>query len=149
MYWSFKHYMASGASEKDLNEYSYDIHVLNNQYCIKAEIDSVLNLKHMRELKKERLKNLQKSEEQKRIINKYGEQYGKLIVKGEVCLGMTKDMCLEALGYPCKENSSVTGLGKIEVWTYDCFWFEKGLVPNLTHITFTNGKISGITKLSE
>ena len=58
-------------------------------------------------------------------------------------------MCLEALGYPCKENSSVTGLGKIEVWTYDCFWFEQGLIPNLTHITFTNGKISGITKLSE
>lgn len=149
MYWAFEHHMASGASEKDLNEYSYDIHVLNNKYCIKAEIDSVLNLKHMRDLEKERLKNLQKSEEQKRIINKYGEQYGKLIVKGEVCLGMTKDMCLEALGYPCKENSSVTGLGKIEVWTYDCFWFEQGLIPNLTHITFTNGKISGITKLSE
>lgn len=149
MYWAFEHHMASGKSEKDLNEYSYDIHILNNQYCIKAEIDSVLNLKHMRELEKERLKNLQDSEEQKRIITKYGEQYGKLIVKGEVCLGMAKDMCLEALGYPCKENSSVTGLGKIEVWTYDCFWFEQGLIPNLTHITFTNGKISGITKLSE
>ena len=60
-------------------------------------------------------------------------------------LDMTKEMCLEALGYPCEENSSETALGKFDIWTYDCLWYNAGLVSNLTYITFTDGKISGIT----
>ena len=94
-------------------------------------------------------KKKQQDQYKAEILNKYGDKFGNLVIEGKVCLGMSKEMCLEALGYPCKENSSETALGKIDIWTYDCILYNAGYIPNLTHITFTNGKISGITKLSE
>lgn len=145
LYWDFEHEMASGASKEDIGDFSYNVHVLSNHYCIKDELDSVLNIREMKQIEKERIKNMQKAEEQKRIINAYGEKFGQLIIEGEICLGMTKEMCKEAKGTPCQANSSQNEYAKIEVWTYNCMAFEYGL-SNLLFVTFTDGKITEITK---
>ncbi len=121
----------------------------NGHYSLKSEVDSLLAKWAYEEEQIALAKKKQQDQYKAEILNKYGEKFGNLVIEGKVCLGMSKEMCLEALGYPCKENSSETALGKIDIWTYDCILYNAGYIPNLTHITFTNGKISGITKLSE
>jgi hypothetical protein len=121
----------------------------SRNYCLKIAADSLLSKWSYQEEQIALAKKKQQDQYKAEILNKYGEKFGNLVIEGKVCLGMSKEMCLEALGYPCKENSSETALGKIDIWTYDCILYNAGYIPNLTHITFTNGKISGITKLSE
>ena len=121
----------------------------SRNYCLKIAADSLLSKWSYQEEQIALAKKKQQDQYKAEILNKYGKKFGNLVIEGKVCLGMSKEMCLEALGYPCKENSSETALGKIDIWTYDCILYNAGYIPNLTHITFTNGKISGITKLSE
>ena len=117
----------------------------HGRWCIKSDADSLLAKWAYEEEQVALAKKKQQSQYKDEMIRKYGEKFGSLIVEGKVCLDMTKEMCLEALGYPCEENSSETALGKFDIWTYDCLWYNAGLVSNLTYITFTDGKISGIT----
>lgn len=121
------------------------IKTLDYNWCLKSDADSLLAKWAYEEEQVALAKKKQQSQYKDEMIRKYGEKFGSLIVEGKVCLDMTKEMCLEALGYPCEENSSETALGKFDIWTYDCLWYNAGLVSNLTYITFTDGKISGIT----
>ena len=74
------------------------------------------------------------------------KKYGQLINEGKVCVGMTKVMCIEALGSPCQKQSHTDNYGKVEVWTYYCDFFEYGLIDNLMFVTFMDGKVTSITE---
>ena len=52
------------------------------------------------------------------LVAKYGNNYGNLIAKGKVAIGMTKEMCREAVGYPTNQYKATTARGVIEVWVY-------------------------------
>lgn len=140
--WGFYSYV-SDCKSKD--EYDY-IHVLNNNFCVKSEIDSILHRRELLRKEKERKEKLETQAEQKRIIDTYGEKYGQLINEGKVCVGMTKVMCIEALGSPCQKQSHTDNYGKVEIWTYYCDFFEYGLIDNLMFVTFMDGKVTSITE---
>lgn len=140
--WGF-YTSASDCKSKD--EYDY-IHVLNNQFCVKSEIDSILHRREVLRQEKERKEKLETQAEKKRIIDTYGEKYGQLIIDGKVCVGMTKAMCIEALGSPCQKNSYTDKYDKTEVWTYYCYFVENGWMDNLMFVTFIDGKVTSITE---
>lgn len=77
-----------------------------------------------------------KAEEQKRqqhIINRYGTTYGNYIIKHQVALGMTQEMCREAWGRPLSQTSVKNSLGVSEVWTY-----------GFGYLLFSNGELTEI-----
>ncbi|MCI7576012.1 MAG: hypothetical protein MSS82_04425 [Bacteroidales bacterium] len=115
-------------------------------YCLKHEIDSILHRKEVLRQEKERKEKLETLAEQKRIIETYGETFGKLIIDGKVCVGMTKAMCIEALGNPCQKNSYTDKYDTTEVWTYYCYFVENGWMDNLMFVTFIDGKVTSITE---
>lgn len=126
----------------------YTLSVLNTRggLCLKHEIDSILHRKEVLRQEKERKEKLEKQAEQKRIIETYGETFGKLIIDGKVCVGMTKAMCIEALGSPCQKNSYTDKYDKTEVWTYYCYSVKNSWRDNLMFVTFMDGKVTSITE---
>ena len=65
------------------------------------------------------------------MISKYGTQYGVLVGKKQVAIGMDKNMCRDAWGRPMNTYSTTTTYGKSEVWCYNY----------KTRIYFYNGKV--------
>jgi hypothetical protein len=122
------------------------LYTRDGEYCLKHEIDSILHRKEVLRQEKERKEKLETLAEQKRIIETYGETFGKLIIDGKVCVGMTKAMCIEALGSPCQKNSYTDKYEKTEVWTYYCYFVENGWMDNLMFVTFIDGKVTSITE---
>lgn len=73
-------------------------------------------------------------ERNKRIINKYGSYYGKLILGGYVKTGMTKEMCTESWGAPSSINKTSGSFGVHEQWVYDSgsyLYFEDGILTTI------------------
>lgn len=66
----------------------------------------------------------------KQIMNKYGNKYGKLICEGQVCLNMTKEMCIEAWGEPNYINSTIVKGLVHEQWVYggSYLYFDNGIL---------------------
>lgn len=80
-----------------------------------------------------RLEEQARAERNKQIMKKYGNRYGKMICNGEVCLNMTKEMCIEAWGEPCYINSTIVKGLVHEQWVY---WGS--------YLYFDNGVLTGI-----
>lgn len=70
-----------------------------------------------------------------KCIKLFGKDKGMMVYLGIVELGMTKDMCIEALGEPYKINSSQSRNEIFEQWVY----------PN-KYVYFQNGKIVSIDR---
>lgn len=67
---------------------------------------------------KQRQEDIARQEWEKRIIQKYGNKYGKIICERKVCLNMTKEMCIEAWGEPLYVNSTIVKGLVHEQWVY-------------------------------
>lgn len=52
------------------------------------------------------------------LIKEYGAENANLIIEGRVRIGMTKNMCVEAWGYPYDKNISIGSWGSHEQWVY-------------------------------
>jgi hypothetical protein len=91
--------------------------------------------------KKESIKNNNKQKEnelinennKRNILNKYGQNYGQHINKGEVIIGMNKSMCKDAWKslYKVVQQTN-TDKGLIEVWEHNFYkiriYFQNGIV---------------------
>lgn len=68
------------------------------------------------------------NERKVRILDRYGEYYGNLILQGKVVIGMTKQQCIEALGNPRRINRTTTVYMVYEQWVYynKYLYFENG-----------------------
>lgn len=64
-------------------------------------------------------KALRESERRNNIITKYGSSVGNMILRGEIMIGMSKQQCLEALGFPQRINRTITATMVYEQWVYD------------------------------
>ncbi len=119
-------------------------------FILKSEADALITKWKYEEEQNALAEKKRQTQYKNDIIKKYGEKYGSLILQGKICVGMTKEMCIEAKGTPCKKNKSSDKYGTIEVWTYNCLdveWaLELGLSANYTFVTFKNGKITDITE---
>jgi len=69
-------------------------------------------------------------------IKKYGSKRGKEIAGGIVSLGMTKDMCEEAWGYPAWTNDRITKGKEVETWHYS----------HIRYLVFQNGLLVTINE---
>lgn len=59
------------------------------------------------------------NEKKEMLIKKYGNNLGTLISKGEVAVGMSKEMCLASWGSPEDINRTITIYGIHEQWVYN------------------------------
>lgn len=80
----------------------------------------------------------EQAEFEKLCLKKYGTKMGKLVIKGEIVLGMTKEMCRDAWGSPDKTNETITKGTLIETWYYGDL-YSRWLV-------FNNGKLISKTE---
>ncbi len=87
-----------------------------------------------RELRIKREKQQKESSFSNEMIAKYGDQYGSLVGKRQVSIGMTQEMCMDAWGYPMNKYRTTTAGNVSEVWSYDY----------KTRIYFVNGKVKQI-----
>ena len=73
----------------------------------------------------------QRKQEKQSLIAKYGEKYGILIFEHKVSLGMTKEMCAKAWGFPRNKTIRRKSNGTREVWVYGLaqyLIFENGIL---------------------
>jgi hypothetical protein len=79
-------------------------------------------------------KRLEKENWEKQMIQKYGSYHGNLIIKEQVVLGMSEEMCRQAWGNPININrTTVSGLVH-EQWVYSM----------MNYLYFENGKLTAI-----
>lgn len=70
------------------------------------------------------------------LSSRFDAKYVDAIMKGEVSVGMTRDMVLESWSYPYQKTTSTNGTTTIDIWIYG---------PG-TYVTFKNGVVTTITK---
>lgn len=90
-------------------------------------IQAIAAAKARQKAEYERIQNERKAG----ILMKYGEKFGGAIIRGQVLLGMTQEMCKEALGHPCDRFNTITSLGTTSVWFYNY----------KTYLYFRDGKL--------
>jgi len=73
----------------------------------------------------------------KECVKKWGSKIGNMVADGKVGIGMTKEMCVMALGRPDKQSETLQGVQKYLTYYY----WDAGCV-----ISFKDGKIFSITK---
>ena len=95
-------------------------------------IDDRIAAQKERERQEELVRQIRKEQ----ILKKYNSKYGPLIANGQICLKMTKDMCIDAWGQPISINTTTVEGLTLEQWVY-------GLG---TYVYFENGIITAIQK---
>ena len=70
------------------------------------------------------------------LSSRFDAKYVDAIMKGEVSVGMTRDMVLESWSYPYQKTTSTNGTTTIDIWIYGAG----------TYVTFKNGVVTTITK---
>ncbi len=101
----------------------------------RLELEKKRNEERERLLAEEKArKEKERLEFEKMIINKYGEYYGGFIIKGQVILGMSTEMCRYAWGEPSRINTTIVEGLKSEQWVYSLY----------TYLYFDNGKLTAI-----
>ena len=76
----------------------------------------------------------EKKTEQDKLVNKYGEKFGKLVYEKKLSIGMTKEMCSDVWGITLHRKTYTDNSGKVEVWDY----------PSIGKLYFKNDKLSDI-----
>lgn len=80
---------------------------------------------------KKRQENAEKQAAKNTLIAKYGSQFGELVAKRQVAIGMSNEMCRDAWGRPMNTYRTTTKYGQCEVWCYNY----------KTKVYFYNGKV--------
>lgn len=113
------------------------LHKFKNKqdYLKQKELEKLQNAEKEKRLAEEKArKEKERLEFEKMIINKYGEYYGGFIIKGQVILGMSTDMCRYAWGEPSRINTTIVEGIKSEQWVYSLY----------SYLYFDNGKLTAI-----
>lgn len=78
---------------------------------------------------------IKRQQRTKELYKKYGKATADLILKGQVCIGMTKAMVLESWGHPSGGINKTTGAWGIhEQWVYGMgqyLYFENGKLTTI------------------
>lgn len=82
-----------------------------------------------------KLASIKRQQRTKELYKKYGKTTADLILKGQVCIGMTKAMVLESWGHPSGGINKTTGAwGTHEQWVYGMgqyLYFENGKLTTI------------------
>lgn len=108
----YKGHVMSGNTSIYPKEYE---ELRDNAYKLECQQQEAESQRQKREWEQAREKRRQE------LVAKYGDKYGNLISKGKVAIGMTKEMCREAVGYPSNQYSATTARGTSEIWVYYVF----------------------------
>lgn len=99
----------------------------NKIYIIsKTSLDDCANIVKMNKEQKEAERKRQeaeyakyKAERRSELISKYGEKYGNLVNDHKLEIGMTKEMCKDAMIFPPSDIcTKITASGKVSIWFY-------------------------------
>lgn len=75
------------------------------------------------------LENKKRIEQRKQsLVRKYGQRYGSLIFQKKIKIGMTKEMCRDAIGEFIEGyfiETSVEFGHRVEKWTFNPFWWQE------------------------
>lgn len=85
----------------------------------RAKLEVERKLKEERKLKRKKEEEKWYQERKTELTKKYGKAKASLIIEGYVEIGMTKEMCIDAWGYPLDSSSIIKQTGNGEMWIYD------------------------------
>ena len=115
-------------------------------FVLRTEADSIITKWEQDAQKAERERIAKDERKKQELIQKYGEKYANDIMAGNATIGMTKEMCKQAIGSPDNITTSNNSLGTIEVWEYSRYHrYYPSLYPIIV-VTFTNSKVSSVNK---
>lgn len=115
------------------------------QWVLRTDADSLLNKWYQEEQIKQAQARAEKAKQKADYIKKYGEKFAQSILDGKVCVGMTKEMCQEAMGRPNNTTRNSSSLGIVELWTYST-WYP--LMP-ITVVTFLDNKVTSVDEYKD
>ncbi len=121
----------------------------NAPFPMRSDIDSLMKRWYKEEQIKEAQARAERAKQKAEYVKKYGAKYAQNIIDGKVCVGMTKEMCLMAMGRPNNTSRSSNSLGVVEVWTYST-WYQMfgGLAPIIV-VTFLDDKVTSVDEYKE
>lgn len=100
------------------------------QFKLRPTLDSIVNVMIQFRLNSEVLENEElRASREKRLRAKFGDIVYSRLQKGEIWIGMTRDMILEMKGYPKDINRTTTNSNVHEQWVYDkgrYYYFDNG-----------------------
>lgn len=115
-------------------------------FVLRTEADSIIAKWEQDAQKAEREKIAKDERKKQELIKKYGEKYANDIMAGKVTIGMTKEMCKQAIGSPDDITTSTNSIGTIEVWEYTRYHrYYPSLYP-IVVVTFINNKVSSVNE---
>lgn len=127
-------------SFKDFTEKCFGIFSEAQRFILEQDYNNIIaerihSAEEKQRIEKERLylEEQNRKEHNKKIIDKYGNWYGKLICEGQVCLNMTKEMCIEAWGEPNYINTTIIKGLVHEQWVYwgSYLYFDNGILTSI------------------
>lgn len=91
-----------------------------NELTRRKKVEKISEEKERERIKTERQKEQLKRENEfkQKIISKYPPQFAEIILKKQISIGMTKEMCKDAWGKPMNTYRTTTEYGQSEVWCY-------------------------------
>ncbi len=98
--------------------------------------EKLIDKKNIENIKLAKANNeIKKKLRKENLIKKYGYEYGTTIFEGQVAIGMTKEMCIDAWGKPHDINRTVGKEYIMEQWVYNLksyLYFDKsGLLKTI------------------
>lgn len=108
---------------------------------LEAEKDKLKEVEDTRYTEQQRIKEenekIEKEKHRSEYIQQFGLKYGNLVADGKIEVGMSKEMCRTAYGYPSKVYQSKIENVTFDIWKYDA-WI------NLVYLHFLNDKLKKI-----
>lgn len=119
-------------SKKESSPHLLDKFINKQDYIKQKELEKLQYTERERLLAEEKArKEKERLEFEKMIINKYGEYYGNLIIKKQVVIGMSDEMCRYAWGTPQSVNTTIVEGLRHEQWVYSLYsylYFDNGIL---------------------
>ena len=113
-----------------------------------TEVNSSIEIRKASE-DEQRLAEQEKEKKKQSLTHKYGLKYAQDIIDGKASVGMSKEMCKEALGSPDEITKSTNSSGSVEIWVYSLYHkYYPSLYPIIV-VTFTNEKVTSVNEYTD
>lgn len=114
-----------------------------------ASINAVLDEQDKQRAAEFEKEKAEKEKKKQSLTHKYGLKYAQDIIDGKASVGMSKEMCKEALGSPDEITKSTNSSGSVEIWVYSLYHkYYPSLYPIIV-VTFTNEKVTSVNEYTD
>lgn len=114
-----------------------------------ASINAVLDEQDKQRAAEFEKEKAEKEKKKQSLVRKYGPTYAQDIIDGKASVGMTKEMCKEALGSPDEISKRTDASGAIEIWVYSLYHKHYPSLYPIIVVIFTNDKVTSVNEYTD